>query len=203
MLSLVTQNAERRGADPEFQRDGYRAMAETVKKMRAIIERLSDIRKDGNLRLTRMDLNGVVRDVVDHARLAANDGVRVSAELAPVPAIAADAEEVRRVVENLLLNAVEALAEHGEVRVRTAASNGSVSLEVSDDGPGVPESLLEAGLFTPFSTTKPHGLGIGLYQVKSILTAHGADIDVVSQQGRGTTVRVQFPARGPRADGKD
>ena len=129
--------------------------------------------------------------------------MHVATDLAPVAPIAADADEVRRVVENLLLNAVEALADAGEVHVRTTASNGSVSLEVSDNGPGVPDHLLSAGLFTPFQTTKRHGLGIGLYQVKSILNAHGADIDVVSQEGQGTTVRVQFPAPTPRANGKD
>jgi signal transduction histidine kinase len=201
MLSLVTQNAERLGDDPAFQRDARRTMAETVRTMREIIERLSHLPKDADLRLARMDLNHVVRDVVDQTRLAANGGVHVSTDLAPVPPIAADADEVRRVVENLLLNAVEALADEGEVRVRTAAGNGSVSLEVSDNGPGFPEAVLQAGLFTPFSTTKRHGLGIGLYQVKSILTAHGADIDVLSQQGRGTTVRVQFPTSA--AHGKD
>ena len=202
MLSLVTQNAERLGADPAFQRDARRTMAETVSKMRSIIERLSHLPKDADLRLARVDLNRVVRDVVDDARLAASGGVHVATDLAPVAPIAADADEVRRVVENLLLNAVEALADAGEVRVRTTASNGSVSLEVSDNGPGVPDHLLSAGLFTPFQTTKRHGLGIGLYQVKSILTAHGADIDVVSQEGRGTTVRIQFPAHTERANGR-
>jgi signal transduction histidine kinase len=90
------------------------------------------------------------------------------------------------------------LAGAGEVCVRTAADERSVWLEVSDNGPGVPARLLQGGLFKPFSTTKPQGLGIGLYQVKSILTAHGADIDVESREGHGTSVRARFPIPSER-----
>ena len=192
MLAMVSRNAEDHDADPEFRRDARLATGETARKMRTIIERLSHLPKNGDLRLARMDLNDVVRGAVDHARLAAN-GVRISTELAALPPIAADTDEIRRVVENLLVNAVEALAGDGDVCVRTAADQRSVSLEVSDNGPGVPPRLLQGGLFKPFSTTKPQGLGIGLYQVKSILTAHGADIDIVSREGHGTTVRARFP----------
>ena len=192
MLAMVSRNAEDHDADPEFRRDARLATGETARKMRTIIERLSHLPKNGDLRLARMDLNDVVRGAVDHARLAAN-GVRISTELALLPPIAADTDEIRRVVENLLVNAVEALAGEGDVCVRTAADQRSVSLEVSDNGPGVPPRLLQGGLFKPFSTTKPQGLGIGLYQVKSILTAHGADIDIVSREGHGTTVRARFP----------
>jgi signal transduction histidine kinase len=192
MLAMVSRNAEDHDADPDFRRDARVATAETARTMRTIIERLSHLPKDADLRLTPMDLNDVVREAVDHTRPAAS-GVRLSTELASLPPIAADRDEIRRVVDNLLVNAVEALAGAGDVRVRTAADERSVWLEVSDDGPGVEPRLLQGGLFKPFVTTKPQGLGIGLYQVKSILTAHGADIDVASREGHGTTVRVRFP----------
>lgn len=194
MLSLVTQNAETVGADPAFQRDAFRIVGESVRKMRELIDRLSHLRKGLELRLAPMDLNRLVREAVERVRVAVNGGVHLSAELDPLPPIAADQEQVRKVLDNLLLNAVEALADGGEVRVRTTARNGSVSLEVADNGPGIPEAILRAGLFTPFRTTKPHGLGIGLYQVKSIVEAHGGHIHVTSQVGKGTTIEVQLPA---------
>jgi len=199
MLAMVSRNAEDHDADPAFRRDARLATAETARKMRTIIERLSHLPKDGDLRLTPIDLNDVVREAVEQARPAAN-GVRISMALAALPPITADTDEIRRVVENLLVNAVEALAGEGDVCVRTAADDRSVSLEVSDNGPGVPPRLLQGGLFKPFSTTKPQGLGIGLYQVKTILTAHGADIDVVSGQGHGTTVRARFPVPSERIE---
>jgi signal transduction histidine kinase len=120
--------------------------------------------------------------------------IPVALDLAPLPPILTDAEQVRTVLDNLLLNALEALGDEGEVRIRTVAHNGSVSLEMSDTGPGIPDSVLRAGLFTPFNTTKPHGLGIGLYQVKFIVHAHGGHLQVTSAPGRGTAVRITFPA---------
>jgi signal transduction histidine kinase len=79
------------------------------------------------------------------------------------------------------------------VRIRTAAPNGAVLLEVEDTGQGIPAPLLDRGLFTPFRSTKRRGLGIGLYQVKTIVEAHGARISVDSRPGEGTTFRLDFP----------
>jgi hypothetical protein len=195
VLSLVTANAETVGEDPLFQRDAFRSVAESVRKMRELIDRLSHLPKSLELRLAPMDLNGLVREAVDRARLAVNGGIRVSAELDPLPPITADEEQVRKILDNLLLNAVEALPGEGEVRVRTATGNGSVSLQIADNGPGIPETILQGGLFIPFRTTKPKGLGIGLFQVKSIVEAHGGHIHVVSQKAKGTTIRVEFPLK--------
>ncbi|MBI3122337.1 MAG: PEP-CTERM system histidine kinase PrsK, partial [candidate division NC10 bacterium] len=83
----------------------------------------------------------------------------------------------------------------GEVRVRTMARNGSILLEVADTGHGIPEALLGHGLFTPFRSTKRRGLGIGLYQVKTVVEAHGGHISVQSRPGAGTTFRMALPAR--------
>jgi signal transduction histidine kinase len=193
MLSLVTQNAETVGGDPAFQRDAFRTVAESVRKMRELIDRLSHFPKGLELRLAPTDLNGVVREAVEHTRLAVNGRVQLVTDLDTLPLIPADEDQLRKILDNLLLNAVEALPGRGEVRVRTAARNGSVSLEVSDNGSGIPAAVLRAGLFTPFRTTKPHGLGIGLYQVKSIVQAHGGQVHVRSQEGSGTAIEIRFP----------
>ncbi|MGH7262976.1 MAG: XrtA/PEP-CTERM system histidine kinase PrsK, partial [Candidatus Rokuibacteriota bacterium] len=194
MLSLVTANAETVGEDPLFQRDAFRAVAESVRKMRELIGRLSHLPKGLELRLAPMDLNDLVREGVEQARRAGNGRIRLSTEINPLPVISGDPEQIRKVLDNLLLNALEAIPADGEIRVRTTARNGSISLEVSDNGPGIPETILRGGLFTPFRTTKPHGFGIGLFQVKSIVEAHGGHIHVATQEGKGTTIEVQFPA---------
>jgi len=194
MLSLVVQNSETVGADRAFQRDAFATVAASVRKMRELIDRLSHLPKELEFRPVPMDLNCLVREAVDRTQLAVNGRIRVSTELDSLPLIAADAEQVLKVLDNLLLNAVEALPDKGEVRVRTTARDGSVALEVSDNGPGIPEAILRGGLFTPFRTTKPQGLGIGLFQVKSIVQAHGGQIHVTSQEGKGTTIQVEFPA---------
>jgi putative PEP-CTERM system histidine kinase len=195
MLSLVAQNAETVGADPAFQRDAFKTVGESIRKMRVLIERLSHLPKGLELRLVAVDLNGLVSEIVGQARLATNAAVRLVTSLDPLPLISADPEQVRKVLDNLLLNAIEAVRDEGEVRVRTTTGRGSVSLEVSDNGPGIPGAILRRGLFLPFQTTKPHGLGIGLFQVKSIVEAHGGQVHVVSREGKGTAVRVEFPFR--------
>lgn len=194
MLSLVAQNAERVGPDLAFRRDAFRTVAQSVRTMQELINRLSHLPKSLELRLAPTDLSGLVREAVDRARRAAGEQIRFSTELEPAPPITADGEQVRKVLDNLLINAVEALDGEGWVRVRTLRRPDAVALEVSDTGPGIPEAILRTGLFTPFRTTKPHGLGIGLFQVKAIVQAHGGQIGVESGPGKGTTVSIEFPA---------
>jgi tetratricopeptide (TPR) repeat protein len=93
MLSLVAQNAGTAGADPTFQRDAFRTVGESVRKMRELIDRLSHLPKGLELRLAPTDLNGVARQAVEGTRLAVNGRIRLAAELHPLPPIAADPEK--------------------------------------------------------------------------------------------------------------
>src|ERR1035441_7083631 len=98
-----------------------------------------------------------------------------------------------KVVTNLVLNAREAVLPSGEVRIETAQSNGWVILTVSDNGCGMSPEFLNRSLFRPFQTTKKSGLGIGMFQSKMIIEAHGGRIEVESQQGKGSIFRVLLP----------
>ena len=80
-----------------------------------------------------------------------------------------------------------------ELRVRTAAAEGTISVTVEDSGPPVDDDTL-ARLFTPFYTSKADGLGIGLSMCRSIVEAHGGRIEVARNGGRGLTVRFSVPA---------
>jgi signal transduction histidine kinase len=103
---------------------------------------------------------------------------------------------LRRVVENLITNAVDAMDGKGTLVIRTrserAGGNGSsvFHLTVTDTGPGMDEVFIRERLFRPFASTKKRGLGLGLYQCRSIIDAHGGEIQVESRPGRGTTFRV-------------
>ena len=107
----------------------------------------------------------------------------------------ADPEEIHNVLTNLVLNAHEASGDSGHITVKTSRENGWVLLTVADDGAGMTPEFVESSLFKPFQTTKKHGLGIGLFQSKTIVEAHGGRIEVSSAPGRGTTFRVLLPAR--------
>ncbi len=102
-------------------------------------------------------------------------------------------------VTNLLLNARDAVcgerAEGGRIEVRTDHRGGRVVLSVADNGCGMSPEFLKDSLFRPFQTTKKKGLGIGMFQSRMVVEAHGGTIQVESEAGKGTTVRVSLPVK--------
>jgi hypothetical protein len=114
-------------------------------------------------------------------------------ELQPVPKVSLDPEQIRKVVTNLIMNANEALGNGGEILVTTNSRDGWVELEVSDNGCGMSEEIMEECLFKPFKTTKKQGMGIGLFHSKMIVEAHKGRIEVESEEGVGSTFRVLLP----------
>ena len=104
-----------------------------------------------------------------------------------------DSEELERVIQNLLINAKEAISEDGAMIIRTADLGDEVEISVEDNGKGISREFMENKLFQPFHTTKTGGLGIGLFQSKKIIEAHHGAILVESEEGKGTKVRLTFP----------
>jgi signal transduction histidine kinase len=109
-----------------------------------------------------------------------------------LPRPQADPILLRRALENLVLNSLDAMPAGGTLTVRTAQRSGSVRLEVTDTGEGLtPEEC--ARLFTPYYTTKRHGTGLGLAIVQSVVSDHGGRIEVESAPGAGATFRIELP----------
>jgi hypothetical protein len=104
-----------------------------------------------------------------------------------------DAAEVEKVVHNLVLNALEAGSANGSVTINVGMGE-SAFFEVTDHGCGMSEDFIRNRLFQPFQTTKQKGFGIGLYQCRQIVEAHGGRIEVVSKPGEGTAFKVHLPA---------
>src|SRR5206468_8853586 len=109
--------------------------------------------------------------------------------------IQADEEQLSRALMNLLLNAIDAMPDGGELTIRTRRMGDGVHLEVADTGQGLTEDERRR-LFTPYYTTKQHGTGLGLAIVQSIVADHHGRIAVDSEPGRGTTFRIVLPATG-------
>lgn len=120
------------------------------------------------------------------ARLDCPDGL---------PHVLGDADRLRQVLMNVLLNARQAMEGGGELAARLALSADGRFLEltVADTGPGIPPDTL-AHVFEPYFTTKPGGSGIGLAVTRKIVTDHRGLIDIESGEGQGATVRVRLPA---------
>ena len=110
-----------------------------------------------------------------------------------VPAVWADPDQLKQIIVNLLLNAIETSSAGGHVKLDVRpAPPGSVVLEVRDDGPGIPANQLES-IFHPFFTTKETGTGLGLALVHQMVVEHGGEITVESTVGRGSAFRVVLP----------
>jgi hypothetical protein len=107
----------------------------------------------------------------------------------------ADPDQIESVVTNLLLNARDATGPHGRIHVRTEHHDGRIVLSVADNGCGMTQAFVSESLFRPFHSTKKRGLGIGLFQSRSIIETHGGGMQVESEPGRGTTFLVTLPVR--------
>jgi putative PEP-CTERM system histidine kinase len=194
-FSLAMQNIPVHFDKPAFRDDLLKTMKKSVSKIETMTSRLSSLSKGRSLNRTECDLNVLVREAL--SGLNGSMKASLSFECREVPTIEADAEEIQNVLTNLVLNAYEATGAAGRITVTTSRENGWVLLTVADDGSGMTPEFIANSLFKPFQTTKKNGLGIGLYQSKTIVEAHGGRIEVESAPGLGTVFRVLLPS-GPR-----
>jgi two-component system, NtrC family, nitrogen regulation sensor histidine kinase NtrY len=185
----------------EVFRESTGILLSEIENMKAIVARFSDFAKMPQPELGSVNLNEIVRTVVKlfEAQFGAVGRPPITPELhldENLPVIQADQTLLHRAIENLVLNAMDAMPAGGVIMLRTSHQNGSVKLEVSDTGTGLtPE---ESGrLFTPYYTTKQHGTGLGLAIVQSVVSDHGGRVSVESETGVGTSVQVELPARPP------
>jgi CheY-like chemotaxis protein/anti-sigma regulatory factor (Ser/Thr protein kinase) len=148
-----------------------------------------------------VNVNEVVRQVVDLTSPRWKDMVQeqgrvvtIETELeSDLPTVPGIATELREALTNLVLNAVDAMPQGGTIRFRTRVTGSAVTVEVSDTGTGMDEATRERCLEPFFSTKGEHGTGLGLAMVYGIAKRHEADLEIDSEPGRGTTVRLLLP----------
>jgi PAS domain S-box-containing protein len=160
--------------------------------------------REGELTLAPVDLNEMLRQVVNLTRASWNDmpqkrGVVIRVETdyaAELPDIMGAESEIRDALTNLVLNAVDALAGGGMITVRSrvvgSGSSARVQVEVCDTGVGMSEAN-RLHCLEPFFTTKgDRGTGLGLSMVYGMVQRHSAEIEILSELGKGTTMRLSF-----------
>jgi signal transduction histidine kinase len=108
------------------------------------------------------------------------------------PSVLADPELLKIAIENLLLNAAQAMRGEGVLRIRLHEANGTAMLDVADSGPGIPAEIRDR-VFTPFFTTKARGTGLGLATVERIAESHSGSINILQSTSSGTTMRLGLP----------
>ncbi|MDT8366921.1 MAG: ATP-binding protein [bacterium] len=165
-----------------------------VDRLNRVITDLLDFSRPREPALKDLDLNDVVRSVLDLVgREAANQGVTVVKELEDAGAAAmGDLDGLKQLLLNLFLNALQAMPDGGVLTIRTKRVGGRTILSLSDTGPGIPEEDQER-IFEPFFTTRDTGTGLGLSIAHRIVLDHGADIRVESKAESGTSFVIRFP----------
>jgi len=195
-LSLSLKNAAQCLEREEFRRDFLQDLERSIREMEELIDRLTSLRQKREIKRERMELNKFLEERVELLQERLGEGIRFRLELGPLPPLELDKEGMERVLYNLCLNAAEAMGGEGTISIKTYQHNGEVRWEIADTGQGMDQDFIRSRLFQPFQTTKPRGLGIGLYQCKQIIEGHGGKIEVRSQIGQGTTFTISLPADG-------
>ncbi|PKN65658.1 MAG: PEP-CTERM system histidine kinase PrsK [Deltaproteobacteria bacterium HGW-Deltaproteobacteria-12] len=190
-LSLVTQNLPVHMDNPEFREDAFRTIGQSVTKINAMSSRLSLLSRKLELAFAQADLNDLVEMTI--SEIKGSFRVPIIRNLEKLPPVSVDRDQVHKVIDNLLINANDALGHDGQIIVSTVYKDNWAEIAISDNGCGMSREFVEKNLFRPFQTTKKHGMGIGLYHCKTIVEAHGGRIEVESEEGKGTTFRVLLP----------
>lgn len=204
-LRMLLRNMRDHLGNPEFQREAVEDLGSVTARMEDLVQRLSHLRGGGGLAENVVDLSQLVRETLAALQVEKHPELEVVTRLEGESPVAGDAGMLRRVVENLVTNAVDAMEGKGRLEISVVETEGGsdggrIHLEVRDTGPGMSDVFIRERLFRPFATTKKRGLGLGLYQCRSIVTAHRGEIQVDSKPDRGAAFRIALPAIGERAE---
>lgn len=198
-LSLTVGNMEKHFDNPQFRVDAMRGLTGATDKLKALVARLSrpmTSLSGEHKRPTNVDLVPIIQRVIATNAEPVRGKHSIVTRLPPSLHALADPARVEEVLENLVLNALEAMADKGGTLTIEAGNtaDGNPTFAVSDTGRGMSRIFIDTRLFRPFSTTKKTGIGLGLYTCREVIKASGGSIEVDSVEGAGTTFRVVLPS---------
>ena len=165
-----------------------------VESLKGLVDEFSQFARMPAPRAVPTDLHCVLDDALSLYRgLLAEIEIRTHFAEA-LPKVSIDPEQIRRVILNLVDNAIEAMDRRGAIDIETRhdVNNNLVRVVVADNGPGIPVAEREK-LFLPYYSTKQRGSGLGLAIVRRIVAEHGGSIDVTDNQPRGTRFAIELP----------
>jgi signal transduction histidine kinase len=169
-----------------------------------IVEDLLNFSHRGKAYLVPTDIHAVVEEAVRSlGEKLRSAGIHIVRHFEPsLPSMMADAEKMKRVFTNLLLNSIQAMKTEGTITIRTEhdREKNGIRMIFSDTGPGIPEGMRDK-VFEPFFTTKPpgEGTGLGLAVSYGIVEEHGGEISVGSKEGAGASFSLWFPLQVDKA----
>lgn len=167
-----------------------------VDGLNRIVSELLDLVRSQPLHTTATDINQLIEEILLLVRdNTSSQRIAFVLELADdLPQVEVDRGQIKQVLLNIIVNAIQSIAEQGEIRITTVRHDaGGVSLCVSDNGCGIPAAIRER-IFDPFFSTKPTGTGLGMAIARRIIESHHGSIDIASMEGVGSSVTLVLPA---------
>ncbi|MFN2515642.1 MAG: ATP-binding protein [Pyrinomonadaceae bacterium] len=198
-LSLTVTNMERHFDNKEFRADAMKSLTSATENLRSMVARLStpiNTLSGEHQRPRPVDLVPMLKRVISMTAEPARVNHEIQINLPESLFALVDEERIHKVVENLIINALESMdRKKGKLSVAAGKTgDGKPFFSVTDTGAGMSQRFIEEKLFRPFTTTKMRGVGLGLYTCREVVRANGGSIDVDSREGAGTTFRVVLPS---------
>ena len=194
-LSLMLRNAQRHRDNPEFQADMLATVEHVVERMNRLMLQL----RTGSEPVEsprHVDVGAVLRRVCS---TRSDSGVRIESESLADAVVVGHEDRLEHVISHLLQNAIDATSATGMIRVRIEPEDRFVVVVIADAGSGMTPEFMRDRLFRPFQTTKESGMGIGVYESTQYVSGLGGSLEVDSQPGVGTTMRIRLPRAEPPA----
>src|SRR4029079_11985783 len=190
---------ERHFDNEQFRLDALRSLTGATDKLRGIVSRLArplSSLSGEHPRPKTVDLIRVIKRVAAVTAEPLREKHILEMNLPPNLFVFTDPERIEKVIENLILNGLEAMAnKSGKLSITAGlTSRGAATFSVTDTGTGMGQNFIDNHLFRPFSTTKKRGVGLGLYTCREVIEASAGTIEVESKEGVGTTFRVVLPS---------
>jgi len=195
-LQLLREDIQHPGSksDPRLLRK-LDALEQETARLQQILDDFLNLAGKHEVRLQVQAVNPVVEELVGfYGDRLRHENIRVRTSLADgLPPVAIDAARLKQALSNLILNAEAAMADGGELMIRTEAERRGVCLHVTDTGAGISREDLDR-IFAPYYSTRPGGTGLGLPTVRRIVQEHEGTLEVHSDPGRGTRFTIHLPA---------
>jgi PAS domain S-box-containing protein len=163
-----------------------------VNSANLIISDLLDFARKKTPTLDQTDLNETVRNAL--VCITVPENIKAEIKLGKIPKMLLDKEQIQRVCQNLILNAVQAMPNGGKLTIQTTKQDDTAKLIVRDTGVGIPKESMPK-LFLPLFSTKAKGIGLGLTICRQVVEDHDGSITIESEVGRGSTFTVKLPIR--------
>lgn len=189
-LSLLAKNADKHADNPEFKADMIATVRESVEKMNRLLSRLHRESEPGQTK-GDVELVKLLRATLD-GKAQTTSNVRLDCSLNQLHVVG-DSDQLSMVFGHLIQNALDAVADQGNVEIRMRQDRNTAIIEIEDDGPGMDAEFVRSELFSPFRSTKSTGYGIGAFESRQVIIDLGGRLVVDSVPDRGTVMHVQLP----------